>query len=457
MGGDPAARPMSDERIRPSATVILWRRAPALEIYLVERSMATRFFPGYHAFPGGVLDPSDGTGADASRAAAVRELEEETGVTITQAKLEPAGRLLTPPFGPTRYDTSFYVCELPLGQEPHVDGKELVSGRWWTPAAAIAAWEREALPIPPPTLAYLRLLRELDDPHAVAAAARATDGRPHHERFRIEIHPGVYVLPLRAPTLPPATTQNCYLVDSDPILVIDPGSPHAEEHVALFHTLDAMLKRDPREILVLLTHHHGDHIGAVQAVQDRYGVRVMASPETRAALPEHFVDGVVAEGHVFDVGKWQEKPWRVEVLHTPGHTPGHLAFRDMRWGAIFAGDLVSGVSTILVDPHEGDMADYLRALERCSALEPRLVLPGHGPAQPRDAFAATLAHRRMREGRVLMALTHDPATLEELLPKVYADVPEAAWPLAIGNLESHLRHLSHEGKAVHDKRGWRVK
>ena len=81
----------------------------------MERSRATRFFPGYHAFPGGVLDALDGDAErdEARRRAAVRELEEETGVKLAPEALEPAGRLLTPPFGPTRYDTSFYVCELP--------------------------------------------------------------------------------------------------------------------------------------------------------------------------------------------------------------------------------------------------------------------------------------------------------------------------------------------------------
>ena len=461
---------MPEERIRPSATVILWRRAPALEVYLVERNATTRFFPGYHAFPGGVVDAADlalppgtaaqqqavpGDGDAGRRKAAVRELEEETSVKLAPDALEPAGRLVTPPFGPTRYDTSFFVAELPKGAAPKVDGQELLSGRWWTPEEALRRWTEEALPIPPPTLAYLRLLRKHDDARKAAAAARDTDGRPHHERFRIEIHPGLYVLPLRTPTLPPATTTNTYLLDSDPILLVDPGSPDEDEWVPLFHTLDAMLKENEREILVLLTHHHSDHIGAVEAVQRRYGVRVMASADTRDVLPEHFVDGIVAEGHVFDVGTWAGKPWRVEVLHTPGHTPGHLAFRDMRWGAIMAGDLVSGVSTIVIPPGEGDMGAYLRALERCSALEPRLVLPAHGPALPRDAFAETLRHRRMREAKLLEALTAETQTVEALVPKVYADTPQAAWGLAAGNVESHLVEMHQRGLVARDGKGWR--
>lgn len=470
------------ERIRPSATVILTRRAPELEVYLVERSRQTRFFPGYHAFPGGTVDGADGDGSDGRKRAALRELFEETGVLVTTrpadatfpredreavlskglaafglswdfGKLVEAGTLVTPPFGPTRYDTTFYVCELPDGEEAKVDGVELVSGAWWRPEEALRRWNEGAMPIPPPTLAYLRLLAAHRDPRAAAEAARATDGKPHHQRFRIEIHPGVHVLPLRAPTLPPATTQNCYLFDSDPILLVDPGSPHPEEWVALFHTLDGMV-RDGREVIVLLTHHHADHVGAVNAVQERYGVRVLATEETRDLLPKHMVDGVIADGHVFDIGTWNGRPWRVEAIETPGHAPGHLAFRDQRWNAILAGDLVSGVSSIVIDPSEGDMRRYMDSLTRCAAYKPPVVLPGHGPALPSHAFTQAFDHRRMREARVLAALGQEPRAVEALVPAVYDDTPPEAWGLAERSLLSHLLDLERRKLAKRTDAGW---
>ena len=448
--------PPPAERVRPSATVILTRRSPALEVFLVERSQRTRFFPGHHVFPGGVLEKEEGDGPDARRRAALRELAEETHLRVEDAdRLVDAGTLVTPAFGPTRYDTTFYVLELRQGEEPLVDGAELVSGRWWQPADAIRAFEEAALAVPPPTLAYLRLLAQTGDPAAAAEAARATDGRPHHERFRIEFHPGVHVLPLRTPTLPPATTQDCYVLDSDPIVVIDPGARDKAEQAPLLHTLDELERRD-REGLVLLTHHHADHVSAARAVAERYGFRVLASKETRDALPAGTVDGVVADGHVFDLGPWRGRPWRLEVLATPGHTPGHLAFRDQRWGAVFAGDLVSGVSTILIDPDEGDMGRYMASLERCAALKPPIVLPGHGPALPGAAFERTLDHRRMREGKTLAALGPEPRTVEALLPRVYDDTPVEAWGLAARSLEAHLRHLERKGRAQRRDEGWAV-
>ena len=450
----PRCRGVVPERIKPSATVILTRRAPEVEVYLVERSRRTRFFPGYHAFPGGVLDPADGEGREGYARAAVRELAEETGVRVGVEALVEAGTLLTPPFAPVRYHTTFYVCELPEGQAPTVDGEELVGGAWLGPAEAIRRFEEEGFPVPPPTLAYLRLLALHGDPLRAAEAAKATDGRPHHERFRIELHPGVYALPLRAPTLPPATTQNCYLVDGDPILVVDPGTPHEEERVALFHTLDGMT-RDGRDGLIVLTHHHPDHVGSVAAVQHRYNFRVVATDATRRALPEGMVDTVVHDGHVFDLGTWAGRPWGVQALVTPGHTPGHLALRDTRWGALFAGDLVSGVSTILVHPGEGDMRHYMDSLRRCADLKPPIVLPGHGPAQPGDVFQRTLEHRRMREAKVLAALSDEPRQPADLVPLAYDDTPREAWGLAEGSLTSHLLKLEKEGKALVGRDGWR--
>ena len=445
---------MVPERVKPSATVILTRHAPELEVYLVERSRRTRFFPGYHAFPGGVLDPEDGEGAEGRVRAALRELREETGVQAEAAALVEAGTLLTPPFAPVRYHTTFYVCDLPSGQEPRVDGEELVSGRWWRPADAVRAFEEEAFPVPPPTLAYLRLLAAHGHAREAARAAKATDGRPHHERFRIEVHPGVYALPLRAPTLPPATTQNCFLVDGDPILVVDPGTPYEEERAALFHTLDELV-RDGREGLIVLTHHHPDHVGSVAAVQARYNFRVAATEATRRALPEGLVDTVVHEGHAFDLGTWAGRPWSVQVLATPGHAPGHLVLRDARWGALFAGDLVSGVSTILIQPGEGDMQQYMDSLQRCADLKPPIVLPGHGPAQPGEIFARTLEHRRMREAKVLAALAAEPRRPEDLVPRAYDDTPREAWGLAERSLTAHLLKLEKEGKAEVARDGWR--
>jgi glyoxylase-like metal-dependent hydrolase (beta-lactamase superfamily II) len=137
----------------------------------------------------------------------------------------------------------------------------------------------------------------------------------------------------------------------------------------------------------------------------------------------------------------------VRVLHTPGHARGHLAFLDEAGGSLLAGDLVAGLGTIVIDPPEGDMDDYLASLERLAALAPKTLFPGHGPAVL-DAVGKLreyVRHRLWREARILAA-HEEGLSAREMLPRVYDDVPEAAYPLAERQVLAHLLRLRKIGK-----------
>src|SRR5215218_6317845 len=92
-----------------------------------------------------------------------------------------------------------------------------------------------------------------------------------------EVAPGIRVLALRTPTLPPAAHTNVYLVgpEAGPVAVVDPGSPYAEQQAIL----DAILAEIPIA-RVLLTHHHGDHVGGAAALAARWRVPIAAHPAT---------------------------------------------------------------------------------------------------------------------------------------------------------------------------------
>jgi endoribonuclease LACTB2 len=253
----------------------------------------------------------------------------------------------------------------------------------------------------------------------------------------LPVAPGIRVLALRTPTLPPAAHTNVYLVGPDrgPIAVVDPGSPYEDQQAIL----DAYLGDLPVE-LILLTHHHGDHAGGAAALAARWGVPVAAHAETarrlagRVPVTRLIEDGEVVHG--------------ATAVHTPGHAEGHLCFEV--GGATIAGDMVAGLGTILIDPSEGDMALYLASLERLLARPAAALLPAHGPILP-DGPAKLreyLAHRRMREARVAAALSGAPQTLRELLPVAYGDTPTVLWPLAERSLLAHLVKLLRDGKAV---------
>lgn len=254
-----------------------------------------------------------------------------------------------------------------------------------------------------------------------------------------QVAPGIRVLALRTPTLPPAAHTNVYLVGPEigPVAVVDPGSPYPDQQAIL----DAFLAEVPID-LVLLTHHHGDHVGGAVALAQRWGVPIAAHEATARRL-EGIVEVTTRLAHGDSVHG-------VTCLFTPGHAEGHLCFEH--GGHTIAGDMVAGLGTILIDPDEGDMALYLASLELLLARPAGTLLPAHGPPITDGAskLREYLAHRRMREDRVLDALTDRPATLDAMLPIAYADTPRMLWPLAERSLRAHLDKLVREGRARFD-------
>jgi len=145
------------------------------------------------------------------------------------------------------------------------------------------------------------------------------------------------------------------------------------------------------------------------------------------------------------------------VLHTPGHARGHLCFLESRYHAAIVGDLMSGVSTILIDPPEGHLATYLRSLERLLGEEIGTAYPAHGPPHRpgHEMVRHLLAHRAKREQLLRAALDDRPRTVEELVPVVYADTDPSAYALAARSLLAGLEKLREEGAAAASGDGWR--
>ena len=143
---------------RQAATVILLRGGEsALEVLLVKRNEKARFMGGAWVFPGGAVDEEDGDSAH--RAAAVRELSEEAGVVLPDPHaLVEFSRWITPKEVTVRFDTLFFLAELPEGQEPAVDGEECVDQGWFTPQGALDAFAREEIVLVFPTIKHLEQL-----------------------------------------------------------------------------------------------------------------------------------------------------------------------------------------------------------------------------------------------------------------------------------------------------------
>ena len=145
---------------RQAASVILLRGgASGLEVLLVQRNPEARFMGGAWVFPGGAVDAHEGDGDAAHRGAALRELEEEAGVTLADpAELVKFSRWITPAEVRIRFDTHFFLAPLPEGAEPRPDGSECVDARWYEPAAALDASTRGEILLVFPTIKHLEQL-----------------------------------------------------------------------------------------------------------------------------------------------------------------------------------------------------------------------------------------------------------------------------------------------------------
>jgi 8-oxo-dGTP pyrophosphatase MutT (NUDIX family) len=182
---------------RPAGTVILLRGGDsALEVLLVQRNPNARFMGGAWVFPGGAVDRHEGHGDQALRAAAVRELEEEAGISLGDpGELIAFSRWITPAEVKTRYDTWFYLAPLPAGAEAKADGAEVVDARWYSPAAALEARTRGELFMVFPTIKHLEQLSGFASADALLAHARGQEVHPVQPRVVMEGETARIVLP----------------------------------------------------------------------------------------------------------------------------------------------------------------------------------------------------------------------------------------------------------------------
>lgn len=489
-------------QIQQAASVLLARGPGSQEVFVVRRAESLRFFGGFLAFPGGKALPSDAAvpvhangdlpWPSARIVAAARELFEETGVlvarrtdgtfpssggeldrlrsrladdepafaavlaelgvTLHARDFRPLGGLTTPDFVPVRFDTAFFIADLPPNQHAEVWAGELDQGYWATATDVIDAWLHGESLVSPPTVTILEAVRgrPIDDaPVLLGPLLRELHSGLMHP---IYFAPAVQMIPLRTQALPPSTHTNTFFVGTGPHYLIDPGPPYPDEQQRLFRVLDAHAAAGRKPDVVVLTHHHPDHIGAAAVCAERYGVPVYAHPLTtellRGKVP---VAKAIHDGDRLDLGMAPDGrgTWHLEALHTPGHAPGHLAFYEPHYRLLLAGDMVSTLSSIVIAPPDGDLEIYLRSLHRLRELDCRMLLPSHGTAtpRPRKVLDDCIEHRIKREEQLVEALREKPRTIRDLAEELYKGLPAPLMRFAELQLQAGLEKLRREGRA----------
>jgi glyoxylase-like metal-dependent hydrolase (beta-lactamase superfamily II) len=264
----------------------------------------------------------------------------------------------------------------------------------------------------------------------------------------VQLAPGVNRLVAPNPGIMTGPGTNTYILGEKEIAVIDPG-PAIDSHVDLICELaSAAIK------WILVTHTHPDHSPGVKSLAERTGAARLGRP----APDGRHQDKTFEPDRILDHGDTvATAEFTLEVIHTPGHASNHLCYLDAESGWLFTGDHIINGSTVVIDPPDGNMSDYMSSLESLMDRALTTIAPGHGDPidSPYEAIDWIIRHRLEREAKVIAALeTHSNSTLSELLPHVYGDVHDRLYDVAERSLLAHLLKLENEKTAIQSDDRW---
>jgi glyoxylase-like metal-dependent hydrolase (beta-lactamase superfamily II) len=252
------------------------------------------------------------------------------------------------------------------------------------------------------------------------------------------------------------TGTQTYIVGTGEVAVVDPG-PADPAHI------DGILAATTGERIttIICTHTHRDHSPAAAPLKAATGAQIIGcapltldddGPRADAAFDTTYTpDRVITDGE-----RLTGFGWTLETVATPGHTSNHLCYHLIEENALFTGDHVMGWSTTVVSPPDGDMADYMRSLEKLMARTDAVYYPAHGePVTKPQQFVRGLAgHRRLREGQILRMLESGEGVIADMVPKMYAGIDARLYGAAGRSVLAHLIDLRDRGQVHQAGERW---
>lgn len=228
---------------------------------------------------------------------------------------------------------------------------------------------------------------------------------------------------------------NTYMVGIDEIAIIDPG-PMDQGH------LDAIIGCGGDLIRwILVTNASPEHAGAVPALAEQTGAKVMAMCDIEC-------DQVLKDGDQL-VGT----EFRLTAKHLPGPSAKNCGFMLEEERMLISGDLIVDGPSVAINPPEGDMAAYIASLESLRKLRLKRIAPGHGYVieEPKIVVPEYIERRLSREKDILKALGKKTMRVEEFVPVIYPDIDEELVEMAEGTIWAHLVKLRSDGKVKGQK------
>jgi glyoxylase-like metal-dependent hydrolase (beta-lactamase superfamily II) len=291
---------------------------------------------------------------------------------------------------------------------------------------------------------------------------------------------------------------NCYLVDDDPLTLVDTGPNSGTSLTALEAALAEHGRRIEDLERIVITHQHFDHFGLLAILGDRSGAEVCAldllapwmarfgeSTEEEDAFAEAImlrhgipqdmvmvlralsrqyrawgasatVTTLLADGGTLG---FAGREWHVH--HRPGHSPSDTVFHDERSGELVAGDhLIKHISSnpLIARPLAGAgdgerpkaLVAYIASMKATRAMDVELVLPGHGEAfgDHRSLIDERLRMHDRRARKLESLLADGPRTAYELAQELWGNVAVTQAYLTLSEVLGHMDLLVDEGRVV---------
>jgi glyoxylase-like metal-dependent hydrolase (beta-lactamase superfamily II) len=243
------------------------------------------------------------------------------------------------------------------------------------------------------------------------------------------------------------TGTQTYIVGTGEVAVIDPG-PAEPAHI------DGILRAIEGEkiVAIVCTHTHRDHSPAAAPLAAATGAEIVgcaplvlddSGPRADAAFDRTYAPDRV----LVDREQLKGPDWTLEAIATPGHTSNHLCYHLVEDNALFTGDHVMGWSTTVVSPPDGDMADYMRSLDKLGARSDAVYYPAHGEpvTNPQQFVRGLGGHRKQRERQILKLVGEGVGEIAAMVPLMYKGVDERLYPAAGQSVLAHLIDLRDRG------------
>jgi glyoxylase-like metal-dependent hydrolase (beta-lactamase superfamily II)/8-oxo-dGTP pyrophosphatase MutT (NUDIX family) len=404
------------------------------------------------------------------------EILEAEKLYLAAGELAYVGHWVTAPGRARRFDTRFFVAAAPPGQEGSHDALETVHALWISPREALERSARGEIELvyatqhtlgelkPFATVAdamrHVRALTDIAENRACIAIGkegekvfRRADPQYHEIHWSDPEETGKTTYDLIAgepkrldrwvtrliapnPGMMTGPGTNTYIVGTEEArAIIDPG-PDIASHIEKILGFGNIK-------WVLCTHTHLDHSPAAAAIKAATGAQLLGRPAPDGQDVSFKPDFVLENGQRVDLGEIA-----LRAIHTPGHASNHLCYLLEQTKMLFTGDHVMQGSTVVINPPDGDMRAYLHSLEKLLDEDIAIIAPGHGYliGAPKKELKRLIAHRLAREEKVRNALVKlREASVEEMLPLVYDDVPARLHRWAARSLTAHVDKLVADG------------